>query len=84
MSNSQEEALQEVELEIEELACQLADMLGAALYFAGVKEDNMQKAVDAYLNGIDEIFDDEEGVMGFEEVVQVIKHLQKTRKDLFS
>jgi hypothetical protein len=83
MSKSHEDNLEEIELEIEELACQLADMLGVALYFAGVKEKNMQKAVDAYLSGIDEVFEDEDGTMGFEEIIKIIKHLQKTRKDLF-
>jgi hypothetical protein len=78
------EELVRAEFEIEELAMQLADMLGAALYFAGVKKDNIQQGVDAYLEGIDECLEGEEGEMGFEEVVQVITHLQRTRPNLFS
>ncbi|MBE0495915.1 MAG: hypothetical protein IBX45_05855 [Campylobacterales bacterium] len=78
------EELVRAEFEIEELAMQLADMLGVALYFAGVKKENIQKAVDAYLDGLDECFGEEEdGEMGFEEVIKVITHIQKTKPALF-
>lgn len=85
MENKSKE-LEEAEIEIEEIAMQLADMLGAALYFAGVSKEKLPLAVDAYLQGLDEVFQDDEDVaeMGFEEVVQVIEHLQKTHKHLFS
>lgn len=78
--------LEKAEIEIEELAMQLADMLGAALYFAGVKRENIPKAVDYYLQGLDEVFDDddEEAEMGFEEVIQVIEHIQKNHPKLFN
>ncbi|MBE0492071.1 MAG: hypothetical protein IBX44_07450 [Sulfurospirillum sp.] len=82
---SLKDALQEAEIEIEEIAMQLADMLGAALYFAGVKKENLPKAVDAYLAGIDETLgDDDDAEMGFEEVVQVIEDLQKKHPKLFN
>lgn len=74
------------EIEIEEMAMQLADMLGAALYFAGVKKEDLPKAVDLYLQGLDEVFGDEEDEddeMGFEEVIQVIEYLQKKHPKLF-
>lgn len=75
----------EAELEIEELAMQLADMLGVALYYAGIKKDNMQDAVDAYLNSMDEIFgDDKDDVeYGFEEIIKVIEYMKANRGDLF-
>jgi hypothetical protein len=78
-------SLENAEIEIEEIAMQLADMLGAALYFAGVKKDNLPDAVDAYLQGLDDVFADNEETaeMGFEEVVKVIEHLQNTKKHLF-
>ena len=38
--------LEKAEIEIEEMAMQLADMLGAALYFAGVKKEDLPKAID--------------------------------------
>lgn len=77
--------LEKAEVEIEELAMQLADMLGVALYFAGVRREDIPKAVDFYLQGLDEVFDDdeEEGEMGFEEVIQVIEHIQKKHPKLF-
>ncbi|NPA82166.1 MAG: hypothetical protein GXO31_06110 [Epsilonproteobacteria bacterium] len=84
VTKEQNQELFDSQIEAQELAMQLADMLGAALYFAGVRKDKMQEAVDAYLNAIDEVFeDDPEGEMGFEEIIKVIKHLQKTKKHLF-
>ena len=81
---SDKEKLNEAEFEIEELAMQLADMLGAALHYAGVPDDKMPQAVEAYLNGIDEVFKDNlDGEMGYEEVIKVIEHLKKTRPELF-
>ena len=41
--------LEEAEFEIEELAMQLADMLGIAIHYAGVKDNKMPQAIDAYL-----------------------------------
>ena len=78
--------LEMAEIEIEEIAMQLADMLGAALYFAGVKKEELPKAVDLYLKGIDEVFgdEDEDEEMGFEEVVQVIEHIKAKHPKLFS
>ena len=77
--------LEKAEIEIEELAMQLADMLGVALYFAGVKREDIPKAVDLYLQGLDEVFDDDEedGEMGFEEVIQVIEYIRKKNPKLF-
>ena len=81
---SDKERLDEAEFEIEELAMQLADMLGAALHYAGVCDEKMPQAVEAYLDAMDEVFgDDMEGEMGYEEVIAVIEHLKKTRPKLF-
>ena len=80
-----EKELENAEVELEEMAMQLADMLGAALYFAGVKKEDLPKVVDLYLQGLDEVFEgeDEDEEMGFEEVIQVIKHLQKKYPKFF-
>ena len=77
--------LEKAEVEIEELAMQLADRLGVALYFAGVGREDIPKAVDLYLQGLDEVSDDdeEEGEIGFEEVIQVIEHIQKHHPKIF-
>ena len=77
------EELANAEIEIEELSMQLADMLAAALHFAGVKKNKLPKAVDYYLAGIDEVFGEEDGEMGFEEIIEVIEHLKKTHPELF-
>jgi len=85
VSKNLTDALEEAEFDLEEIAMQLADMLGAALHFAGVKEDKIPDAVDAYLRGLDDIFDDDEdeAEMGYEEVIQVINSLKLTHKELF-
>jgi predicted metal-dependent TIM-barrel fold hydrolase len=84
-NKSLKDELEEAEFELDEIAMQLADMLGAALHFAGVKEKSIPDAVDAYLKGLDEIFDNDEDVaeMGYEEVIQVINSLKTTHKHLF-
>jgi len=85
MANNLTDALEEAEFELDEIAMQLADMLGAALHFAGVEEEKIPDAVDAYLQGLDTLFDDDEDTaeMGYEEVVQVINSLKITHKHLF-
>ncbi|MDD3324620.1 MAG: hypothetical protein PHN38_05830 [Sulfurospirillaceae bacterium] len=78
--------LEKAEAEIEELAMQLSDMLGAALYFAGAKKEDLQKAIDAYLQGLDEVLDDEEdddSEMGLEEIIEVIEHIKRKNPKLF-
>lgn len=70
--------------EIGDLSLQIADMLNAALYFAGVKKSKLEEAYDAYLDEMDEVLgDDEESPMGFDEIIKVIKQLKNKRKDLF-
>jgi len=83
MKKSLKSELEKAEFEIEELAMQLADMLGVALHYAGVDEKKMPQAIDAYLQAIDEVFEDEDEEMGYEEIIQVIEHLKKTRPELF-
>lgn len=74
---------QELQLEINELAYQLADMTGVALNYAGVPKGRLKDAVEAYLNAMDEIFDDEHMEYGFEEIVKIIEHLKKSKPNLF-
>ncbi len=76
--------IEEIEIEIEELAMQLSDMLNAALFFAGVKKENLKKAVDIYLDTIDEVFDDDDdSEMGLEEIIIVINHIKRNHPELF-
>ena len=75
----------ELKAEIEDLTIHLADMLEAVLYYAGVKEKNLEKAVKAYIEALDEVFDDEEdGDMGYREMVEVIDFLKKNKSELFA
>ena len=74
---------EEVRFEIEALAIRLAEMLGVALYYAGVPEEKMPDAVDAYLNGIEEVFDDADRELGYEEIIQIIEHIRKKYPTLF-
>ncbi len=84
MKKTVQQKLTEAEIEIEELAMQLADMLGAALHYAGVPDEKMREAVEAYLDGIDEVFADQmDGEMGYEEVIMVIEHIKRTKPQLF-
>ncbi|MDR2789489.1 MAG: hypothetical protein LBB59_00700 [Campylobacteraceae bacterium] len=70
--------------EIKDISLQLADMLEAALYFAGVKKARLEEAIDAYLDEMDRVLEgDEDAPMGFEEIIKVIKHLKNTKKELF-
>ncbi|MDR0665826.1 MAG: hypothetical protein LBF71_00255 [Campylobacteraceae bacterium] len=85
MTDYENYGAEEYQNEIKEISLQLSDMLEAALYFAGVKKARLEEAMDAYLDEMDEALGgDEDAVMGFEEIVRVIKHLKNTRKDLFA
>ena len=77
--------LERAEIEIEEMSMQLADMLGAALFFAGAKKEDIPKAIDLYLKGLDEVFEDEDedSEMGFEEVIEVIEYIKNKNPKLF-
>ena len=76
---------EEVRFEIEALAIRLAEMLGVALHYAGVPEEKMPDAVDAYLNGIEEAFNKEpDRELGYEEIIQVIEHMRKKHPTLFT
>jgi hypothetical protein len=73
----------EDEVSLEEMSFMLQDMLKATLYFAGIKKSKIEDAVDAYLDAIDDVFGDEEGIVGFEEIVKTVEHLKKTKSQLF-
>lgn len=84
-STNYTEELAKAEVEIEELSMQLADMLGATLHFAGVPKDNIPKAVEAYLDALDEVYaeEEDENDFGFEEIVTVVNYLKSHKKELF-
>jgi len=75
---------EEEEVTLEEMSAVLQEMLRATLYFAGVKKAKLDEAADIYLDAIDEVFgEEEEGMLGVDEVVKVIEHLKKNNPELF-
>ena len=68
---------------LEEMSAVLQEMLRAALYFAGVKKNKLDEAADIYLDAIDEVFGDEDGMLGVDEIVKVVEHLKKESPELF-
>ena len=79
--------LEKAEIEIEEMAMQLADMLGAALFFAGAKKEDIPKAIDLYLKSIDEVFEDEDGILiyaPFGSFGTIQKELENRNLDILS
>lgn len=72
---------EEEKLDLEDLALEVIDMLGVALHFAGVKSENIEKAIDAYLEELDNL--DEDTAYGQKEIIEVIQSLKNKRKDLF-
>jgi nucleotide-binding universal stress UspA family protein len=75
--------IKELNEEIEDLTLHLADMLEATLHFAGVSEDNLDFAVKSYIEILDEVFEDEDGEMGYKEIVRAIDYLKKKKPILF-
>ncbi|HIP02902.1 MAG TPA: hypothetical protein EYH01_05980 [Campylobacterales bacterium] len=73
----------ELENEIEDLTIHLADMLEATLHFAGVKEGNLEEAVKAYIDGLDDVFEDDDGEMGYKEIIEAVEHLKSNKSELF-
>ncbi|PAF51544.1 hypothetical protein [Helicobacter sp. 13S00477-4] len=68
-------------IEFEELAVEIIDMLGVALHFAGVSPQNIEKAIDVYLEELDNI--DENTPYGQKEIIEVIEQLKIKKSFLF-
>ena len=74
---------EEDDVTLEEMSAVLQEMLRAALYFAGVKKNKLDDAADAYLDAIEDVFEDEDGMLGIDEIVKVVEHLKKTKPEFF-
>lgn len=68
-------------LEIQELALEIIDMLGVALYFAGAKENKIKELIDLYLQEFDEI--DEDLPYNQEQMIKLICSLKEKYPKLF-
>jgi len=69
--------------EVEDLTIHLADMLEATLHYAGVSDENLELGVKSYIEALDEVFEDEDGDMGYQEIIRVIEYLKKKKPLLF-
>ena len=58
-------------------------MLEATLHFAGVKEESLDEAVKAYIDVLDEVFEDDDGEMGYREIVKTIEFMKVKKPLLF-
>lgn len=74
---------EEEDVTLEEMSAVLQEMLRAALYFAGVKKNKLDEAADAYLDAIEDVFEDEDGMLGIDEIVKVVEHLKTTKPEFF-
>lgn len=84
MSKKSKQHRDEDEVSLEEMSAVLQEMLRATLYFAGVKKAKLDEAADVYLDAIDEVFgEEEEGMLGVDEVVKVVEHMKKNSPELF-
>ncbi len=75
--------IRELKEEIEDLTVHLADMLESTLHFAGVKEESLDEAVKAYIDVLDEVFEDDDGEMGYQEIVKTIEFMKVKKPLLF-
>lgn len=75
----------EDEVTLDEMSATLNEMLLATLHFAGVKNNKLEEAADAYMDALDEVFgDDDDGFLDKDAIVKVVEHLKKTQKELFN
>ncbi|EAK3364150.1 hypothetical protein L8U98_02590 [Campylobacter sp. RKI_CA19_01128] len=68
--------------EIENLQYELSIVLEAMLLFAGVKRVKLEKAIEAYIDCIDEVCQNTQKE-GVDEILEVVEYLKNHHKDLF-
>ncbi|MCI6988616.1 MAG: hypothetical protein MR902_03475 [Campylobacter sp.] len=67
----------------EDLMYEISVLLETVLILSGVKKDCLEKAVDLYIDNIDEILDDSD-LDGYESVLEVVKFLKANHSELFA
>lgn len=65
----------------EELLDEIITLLMAALSLAGVRDDKMQEALEAYQKAIDSI--DDEDIYDYKSIKDIILSLKESNKELF-
>ncbi|WP_394954429.1 hypothetical protein [uncultured Helicobacter sp.] len=72
------------QISIQELATQLIDTLSVALYYAGVKRDKLEDALESYEELLDSLEYDDESPYGIDEMIKTIESLRQSHKELFA
>ena len=67
-----------LEMSLEEMALEVVDMLGVALYFAGAKKKHIQALTEAYSAQMDKFYEHlpEDTTYGQDEMIEIIKSLK--------
>lgn len=85
--NINENITQELTLEmsLEEMALEVIDMLGVALYFAGAKKAHIEELIELYSTQMDKFYAKlpEDSTYGQNEMIEIIKSLKKDYPKFF-
>lgn len=71
------------DLNAQDLAYEVSILLEATLFYAGVKKQNLDEAVEIYIENIDKILQNSQKE-GFEEIVEVVEFMKKHHSHLFN
>ncbi len=68
--------------ELEDLRYELSIVLEAMLLYAGVKRENLESAIEAYIDNIDSVLENS-NKEGVDEVLEVVEFLKNQHSELF-
>ncbi|MBF7043530.1 hypothetical protein IY972_01960 [Campylobacter volucris] len=68
--------------EIENLQYELSIVLEAMLLYAGVKKEKLDKAIECYIDCIDDVCAKSQSE-GVDEILEVVEHLKQHHSELF-
>ncbi|CUU40394.1 MULTISPECIES: hypothetical protein [Helicobacter] len=74
-----------LEMSLEEMAMEVIDMLGVALYFAGAKKPHIEKLIELYSSQMDKFYEllPEDAAYGRDEMIEIIKSLKNDYPQFF-
>lgn len=74
-----------LEMSLEEMALEVVDMLGVALYFAGAKRACIEELITLYSKQMDKFYSTlpEDALYGQDEMIEIIKSLKKDYPQFF-
>lgn len=75
-----------LEMSLEEMALEVIDMLGVALYFAGAKKAHIQELIELYSTQMDKFYAHlpEDASYGQNEMIEIIKSLRDDYPQFFT